>query len=332
MLISIVIPVLNEEQVLQSFNAQLMEMLLTIPHDFEVLYIAGGSTDSTSSLIRDFHRIDRRVKLIELSRNYGHQAAITAGLDYASGDVVISMDGDGQHPPSLVPKMIEAYTQGVDIVLTQRRSTEQINRSAHLLSYWFYKVINYLSSSEIIPDSADFRLLSREVVDELNKMHEQHRFLRGMISWMGYQQTILPFDAPPRLGGYTKFTLRKRVQLASDAIFSFSVQPINLAIISGLFVLMLAVVQVVYVGIILLIGQREYLPPGWVSLMMAILGIGGVQLITIGIIGRYVGATFQESKRRPIYFVNKRLSTLDTSKTEPLDRKAVQEVNSCDAP
>jgi len=220
------------------------------------------------------------------------------------------MDGDGQHPPSLIPDMLTAYDHGSDVVLTQRRSTQHISRSARLFSQLFYKIINFLSSSEIVPDSADFRLLSREVVDELGQMREQHRFLRGIISWMGYQQVIIPFDAPTRVAGHTKYTLRKRLRLASDAIFSFSTAPVNLAILAGVIVLLLAVVQIVYVLLVLIFGGRDSLPPGWVSLMLAILVIGGVQLITIGIIGHYVGVTFQESKRRPVYFVNKRLSAL----------------------
>ena len=269
------------------------------------------------------HRQDARIKLLELSRNYGHQAALTAGLDYATGDVVISLDGDGQHPPSLFSVMIAAYEHGADVVLMQRRSTAAISRSSRLLSGMFYQLINRLSNLEITPDSADFRLLSRDVVDELIRMREQHRFLRGIISWMGFEQVIIPFDAPERVGGQTKYTLRKRLHLASDAIFSFSTAPINLAIFAGVIVLLLAVVQIIYVLAVTIFEGREKLPPGWVSLMLAVLTIGGVQLLTIGIIGHYVGVAFQESKRRPLYFVNRRLSALENTSmshdTKPKD-------------
>jgi dolichol-phosphate mannosyltransferase len=310
MLISIVVPVYNEEEALPIFHQALLGVLTSLPHPFEVWYVAGGSTDSTSKLVRGWHRDDNRIKLLELSRNYGHQPALTAGIDYARGDVVISMDGDGQHPPSLIPQMIEAYENGYDVVLTQRRATEQIGFFTHLFSQTFYKVINRLSESEIVPDSADFRLLSREVVQDLRTLREQHRFIRGMISWMGFQQIIIPFDAPPRLKGHTKYTLKKRLRLAVDAIFSFSITPINLSIIIGFILLALAVLQILYVLFSLVAQGKNDFPPGWISLMLAILVIGGTQMLSLGIIGYYVGLSFQESKRRPVYFVNKRLSTL----------------------
>lgn len=320
MLVSIVVPLFNEEQALPIFHEQLMQVLATLQHDFEVWYVDDGSTDKTYAMLRDLHQQDNRVKLLKLSRNYGHQAALTAGLDFCRGQVAVSLDGDGQHPPSLIPKMIEAYEQGNDVVLTQRQSTEQINRSLRLFSHLFYKIINSLSSSEIIPDAADFRLLAREVVDELGRMREQHRFLRGMISWMGYQQIILPFDAPSRVAGHTSYTLRKRLRLAFDAIFSFSTMPVNLAILAGMTVILIAALYTIYVVLVLIVNGRQSLPPGWASLMLAILVIGGAQLITIGIVGHYVGVTFQEAKRRPVYFVNRRLSTLDEQREVILDQ------------
>ena len=312
MLISIVIPVFNEEEVLFAFHQQLGSLLKSLSHDYEVWYVAGGSTDRTSAMIRQFHKDDNKIKLLELSRNYGHQAALTAGLDFATGDVVITMDGDGQHPPHIIPQLIDAFEQGNDVVLTQRRSTSEISYVAKLFSKTFYRLINRLSESEIVPDSADFRLLSKEVVQDIRSLHEQHRFLRGMISWMGFQQTIVPFDAPPRLAGRSKFSLSKRIRLATDAIFSFSIVPINLVIVFGCFLLIAAISQVIYVLLTFLAVGREGLPPGWASLMLAVLVIGGAQMLTLGLIGYYVGMTFQESKRRPLYFVNRRLSALDS--------------------
>lgn len=313
MLISIIVPVYNEEEALPAFNAALVEVLSSLPHEYEVWYVAGGSTDRTSELARDWHQQNARIKLLELSRNYGHQAALTAGLDYARGDVVISMDGDGQHPPALIPKLIAEYEQGVDVVLTQRSTTSDIRPVTRWLSRTFYGLINRLSASEIVPNAADFRLLSREVVEDLRGLREQHRFLRGMISWMGFQQTIVPFDAPARVAGHTKYSFRKRLRLALDAIFSFSITPINLAIVAGLGLLGLAVIQIAYVLITIATLGRDQLPPGWTSLMLAILVIGGMQMLMLGIIGYYVGLTFQESKGRPVYFVNRRVSTLDDS-------------------
>jgi dolichol-phosphate mannosyltransferase len=312
MLISVVVPVFNEHDAITEFNKSLVKMLHSTTHDYEVWYVAGGSTDQTSLIIKQFHGEDKKIKLLELSRNYGHQAALTAGLDFATGDVVITMDGDGQHPPSLIPQLIEAYELGNDVVLTQRRSTGEIGYFTKLFSKTFYQLINRLSDSQILPGSADFRLLSKEVVQDIRSLQEQHRFLRGMISWMGFGQTVVPFDAPPRLAGRSKFSLRKRLRLATDAIFSFSTVPIDLVIAFGVLLLLVAIGQIIYVLLSFLSLGRDNLPPGWASLMLALLVIGGTQMLTLGLIGHYVGMTFQESKRRPLYFVNKRLSTLNT--------------------
>ena len=310
---SIVIPVYNEEKVLLEFHQALIDELEKFPgeYDYEIWYVAGGSTDATSDIIKNLYRENPKTKLLELSRNYGHQAALTAGLDYARGDIVITMDGDGQPPPQIIPVLVNAYEQGYDLVLTQRKTTEKLDFLSRWLSKTFYRVINILSNSELVPNSSDFRLMSREVVDEFCTMREQHRFIRGMVMWMGYRQTIVKFDAPERLGGESKFTLRRRIKLAGDAIFSFSISPILLVIYAGILLLTFAILYVIYLIIVVLTVGLDNLPPGWASLMLVILSIGGMQLVTTGIIGYYVGLTFQESKDRPVYFVNKRLSTLD---------------------
>lgn len=310
-MISIVIPIFNEEAALPGFHQELITTLRSLPHDYEVWYVDDGSTDRTPDLIREWNAADRRVRLLELSRNYGHQAALTAGLDYARGEVTITMDGDGQHPPALIPHLIAAYEAGYDVVLTQRRSVGGVSAPSRLFSHLFYRTINWLSASQIVPDSADFRLLARPVVQDLHEMREQHRFIRGMISWLGYRQTVVPFDAPPRLAGQSKYSFRKRLRLAADAIFSFSIVPIQLIIVAGLLLLMGAVLQAIYVLAIFVTEGRNSFEPGWVSLMLAILSIGGMQLVMLGIVGYYIGLSFQEVKRRPVYFVNKRLSTLD---------------------
>jgi glycosyltransferase involved in cell wall biosynthesis len=316
MLISVVIPIFNEEDALPGFHQELIATLRSLPHDYEVWYVAGGSTDRTSDLVREWHAADTRVRLLELSRNYGHQAALTAGLDYARGEVTVTMDGDGQHPPALIPHLIAAYEAGYDVVLTQRRSLGGVPAPSRLFSRLFYHTINRLSNSQIVPDSADFRLLARPVVQDLREMREQHRFIRGMVSWLGYRQTVVPFDAPPRLAGRSKYSFRKRLRLALDAIFSFSIVPIQLIIAAGLLLLTVAVLQAIYVLAAFITQGRNSFPPGWVSLMLAILSIGGMQLVMLGIVGYYIGLSFQEVKRRPVYFVNKRLSTLDDEPAE----------------
>ncbi len=306
--VGIVVPVYNEEEALLSFHRQLCAVLDPLPYRFSIYYISDGSTDQTNPLLEQLSCTDERISIIELSRNFGHQAALTAGLDAACEDYVITMDGDGQHPPALIPAMLSLAAAGYDLVLTQRDDELAGSSFKRQTAALFYRLINRIGDTKILPGGADFRLMSRSVADGLRQMHEYSRFLRGMVAWMGYRQVILPYSPPPRLGGQSKYTFRKMLRLASSAIFSFSLVPLYIGLSLGLLMLVLAVAEMIYVLSLWFTGGRETLAPGWSSLMFVLLVVGGILMILLGFIGIYVGLIFQEVKGRPIYLVRQRIS------------------------
>lgn len=301
--VGIVIPVFNEEEALPAFHRLLCQTIDSLPYRFLIYYVNDGSRDGTMSILQSICAQDARVTALELSRNFGHQAALTAGLDVAEGDFVISMDGDGQHPPDLIPEMLRLAQAGYDIVLTQRLEDERLPLFKRLTADWFYRLINRISDTQILPGGADFRLMSRRAVDSLRRMREYHRFLRGMVSWMGFRSVILPYHPPQRLAGRSKYTLRKMLKLARDAVFSFSLVPLYIGLSLGGLMLGLAVLEVIYVLSLWLSGDRASLAPGWSSLMFMLLFTNGILMILLGFVGVYVGYIFQEVKRRPIYLV-----------------------------
>jgi len=324
MLLSIIVPVYNEEKALPEFYNSLQRILKKLPYETEIWFVNDGSTDRTSEIVRSLMNQDAGIGLLELSRNFGHQAALTAGLDFAEGDVVISMDGDGQHPPERIPEMLSLYKQGFDVVLTQRQTSGE-----GLLKRWtssiFYKLINFLSETPVLSASADFRLLSRKVVLALRQNREHHRFLRGLIPWLGFRRTVLSFDPPERIAGTTKYSVGKMLHLASDAIFSFSTVPMKLSILLGCLFFLLACGQLSHTLYLLLSGQQERLVPGWTTLIFCILGGTGVQLVMLGILGQYVGKIFQEVKRRPLYLLQQSIApkrSKDNTSEDPAGKTA----------
>lgn len=304
--VDLVIPVFNEEEVILTFHKQLVQAIDALPHKFGLVYIDDGSQDRTTQLLAEIASGDERVTIIELSRNFGHQAALTAGLDAAQGDYVITLDGDGQHPPHLIGEMIRvAQTSGYDIVLMQRVEENDLTPFKRRTSDLFYRLINRIGETQIVPGAADFRLMSRPTVEALRSMPEYSRFLRGMVNWMGFRSIILPYSQPPRLAGTSKFTFRKMMSLATHAIFSFSLVPLFIAISVGVLFLVLAVIEVIYVLSFWLTGNQSHLVPGWSSTMFMLLIVGGSLMIALGLIGIYIGYIFQEVKRRPIYLVRR---------------------------
>ncbi len=303
--LDIVVPIYNEAKAIESFYAQLRGVVDKLHYEVVIYFIDDGSTDNSCELLRKLAETDGRVRIIELSRNFGHQAALTAGLDLSQGDVVITMDGDGQHPPELIPKMLQMYQSGYDIVLTQRTSDQKLPFFKRKASMFFYWLLNRIGNTEIVPGAADYRLLSRSIVEALKQMGEYHRFLRGMISWMGYRSVIIPYVSPERLGGRPKYSVSKMAKLAIDAIFSFSLVPLQIGIFLGLLFFALATLEVIYVLSLWLQDKRDVLAPGWSSLMFMILIVGGIIMIIMGIIGAYVGYVFQQVKLRPIYLIKK---------------------------
>ncbi len=301
--VDIVIPVYNEAGVLEQTHECICAVVDKLPHHFSFLFVNDGSNDGTAGSLAALSKKDRRVQPIELSRNFGHQAALTAGIDCSHGDVVITMDGDGQHPPELIPQMLDLIAQGYDIVQTQRAGDAQPSTFKNWTSNAFYRLLNAISGTRVLPGAADFRALSRQAVEALKSMPEYHRFLRGMVAWVGYPTVILPYQPAERISGQSKYSLGKMIRLAMDAIFSFSLVPLYIGLSVGGLLLCLALAEMIYVLSFWVTGRTSNLAPGWSSLMFIILIVGGMLMVLLGFIGVYIGYIFQEVKRRPVYLI-----------------------------
>lgn len=301
--IAFVIPVFNEAGVVEATHANLRRVVDELPYEFHFYYVDDGSTDGTAGSLDDLARRDPRVTSLSLSRNFGHQAALSAGMDAARGDVIITMDADGQHPPEKIPEMLQLIEQGYDIVQTQRMDEAQPVSFKKWTSSLFYRFINAISRTQVLPGAADFRALSRQAVDALKSMPEFHRFLRGMVAWIGFPTVILPYQPAERVSGTSKYSLAKMFRLAMDAIFSFSLVPLYIGLSLGALLLCLAALEMVYVLSFWFTNQTSNLAPGWSSLMFVILIVGGMLMVLLGFIGVYVGYIFQEVKRRPLYIL-----------------------------
>src|SRR2546425_347340 len=302
--IDIVVPLYNEEQVVAEFHRRLVDVLTPLrrEHDVRIYYVNDGSVDHTGDELAKLAADDPGITVLELSRNFGHQAALTAGLDRAEGDAVVTLDGDGQHPPELIVDMVALYQAGYEVVLTQRVSADQ-PRFKRWTSTIFYRLLSAIADTPINAGSADYRLLARPVLEALREMREYHRFLRGMVAWAGYKTVVLPYAERARLGGDAKYSLSRMARLASDAVFSFSLVPIGIALVVGLGFLVLAAAEALWVTSFWLTGRQHLLVPGWSSLMFMVLIVGGALMIAVGLVGIYVGYIFQEVKRRPVYLV-----------------------------
>lgn len=302
-LISIVVPAYNEEEALPLFYEQLLAVLEELPDSYEIIFVNDGSSDKTAAILNQLAAENPAVHPLHFSRNFGHQAALSAGLQQSKGDYTISMDADGQHPPKLIPEMIRLADSGYDIVLTQRIEKESKSSFKKWSSETFYKILNKVSDTQTLPGGADFRLMNRESLNALISLPEFHRFLRGMVSWIGFRSIILPFEVPERLAGKTKYSLKKMVRLASDAVFSFSMLPLYIGLSTGALFFVLALIEAIYVLSFWISGNSDKLAPGWSSLMFMMLIIGAVLMIIMGFIGVYVGYIFQEVKHRPVYIL-----------------------------
>ncbi|MGL6226442.1 MAG: glycosyltransferase family 2 protein [Thermoguttaceae bacterium] len=304
--ISIVVPSFNEELSLTAFyeavSAQLNEMGCT----WEMVFVNDGSKDQTGAVLQSLHERDQRVKVVQFARNFGNQIAISAGLEHSSGEAVIIMDADLQQPPEMIPEMVRLWKSGYAVINTVRTYGKEIGWRKRTTSSLFYWVMNSLSDVQIIPNSSDFRLLDRRVVDALIQMPEKMRFLRAMISWLGFRQIVLPFESAPRYAGVPSFSTGKLIALAIDGITGFSVRPLRWIMYLG-FVTAFSIVP--YIGWAffqyLFLGGSP--TPGWASLIVTILFLGGVQLISLGVIGEYIGRIFREVKGRPLYIVQEKL-------------------------
>jgi polyisoprenyl-phosphate glycosyltransferase len=295
------VPVYNEEEVVPEFHRRLSAVLDGIPLRSSVLYVNDGSSDGTLAALQRLMGIDPRISVIDLSRNFGKEIALTAGLDHADGDAVVVIDADLQDPPELIPELVKGWRQGYDVVYAQRLSREGETWFKRATAYAFYRVIQRTTRVQIPPDTGDFRLLTRRVVASLGELRERNRFMKGLFAWVGFKQLAVPYRRHPRFAGQTKWNYWRLWNFAIEGITSFTTAPLRLATYLGLLV---AAGALAYAAVIvyktLAFGEPVR---GYPSLMVVILFLGGVQLMTMGVLGEYLGRTFDESKGRPLYFI-----------------------------
>jgi dolichol-phosphate mannosyltransferase len=297
-LVSVTAPVLNEEETLPVFYQRVRETLAET--EFELVLIDDGSTDRTPELLDELAAADPRVKVVHLSRNFGYQAAVAAGIDHCRGDAVITIDADLQDPPELMGELIEEWRRGADVVYAVRRERTGESRLKLVTARWFSAIFSRLADLEIPGNVGDYRLLSRRAVDALRRMPERKRFMRGMAVWVGFRQSAVPYDRDPRFAGDTRYRWRTLLRIAFDGITSFSHTPLQIATALGFVISFLAFLGIPYVIVNRLLG---FYVEGVSTLLFAILLLGGIQLITLGIIGEYISRIYDEVKQRPLYIV-----------------------------
>jgi dolichol-phosphate mannosyltransferase len=300
------VPCFNEQEVLDETHRRLTEVLAGLEgYAYELIYIDDGSSDQTLPMLQRLQATDGNVRVLSFSRNFGHQMAVSAGVDAARGDAVVLIDADLQDPPEVIEKMLEKWKEGYHIAYGRRVSRAGENRFKRWSAAGFYRLLNKLSDIPIPLDTGDFRLMDRAVVDVLLEMPERDRFLRGMISWIGFRQVGVPYERAARFAGESKYPLAKMIRFATDGFISFSVKPLRLATWMGFLASGLALLGIIYALVLRLL--TDIWVPGWTALFIAVMFFGGVQLIAIGIIGEYVGRAYGEVKRRPLYVVQERL-------------------------
>jgi polyisoprenyl-phosphate glycosyltransferase len=299
-LLSVVAPMLDEEALASAFHARVAVALGEIP--FELVVVDDGSRDRTPEILDRIASRDPRVRVLHLSRPFGHQLALTAGLDHARGDAVVLIDGDLQDPPEVIPQLVERWREGIDVVVAKRRVRSGETRFKLLTARGFYALMGRLAQVPLEPNAGDFRLLDRQVVDALGGLRERNRFLRGMTAWVGFESAVVEYDREARAGGATKFPLRRMVRFAWDGISSFSHVPLQIATFLGF---LFALVALALLPLTVVARYTGIYERGVPSLLFIILLIGGIQLMTLGVIGEYVGRIYDEVKRRPLYVVRK---------------------------
>jgi polyisoprenyl-phosphate glycosyltransferase len=307
-LISVVAPVYNEEELVEEFYGRVCGALDGMP--FELVVVDDGSTDGTATALDRLADSDPRLRVVSLSRNFGHQTALTAGLDHAHGDAVVMLDADLQDPPELIPTMLDRWRAGCDVVYAVRETRDGESHFKLASARWFYTLFGALSQVELSHNSGDFRLLDRRALDALLSMRERNRFLRGMTVWVGYTQAAVPYRRDPRYAGSTKYTFGRMLRFSVDAVLSFSDRPLQLATLLGFLISTLAFIAIPVVVVLRALGH--YLP-GFSAITIVVLLLGGIQLIAIGIIGEYVGRIYDEVKGRPLYLVRSRRNFSEAS-------------------
>jgi len=304
--LSLVLPVFNEAEVIPELHEALQSFLKELATDTEVIFVDDGSKDATFDLLKDLALKDARYRILSFSRNFGHQAAITAGVDHARGEAVVVMDADLQDPPSVVLEMMKMWREGFDVVYGKRRSRAGETFFKKITAKIFYRMFAAMIPIEVPLDTGDFRLMSRRVVLTLRALRETHRFVRGMVSWIGFKQTAVLYDRPARVAGETKYPLRKMVRFAIDGITSFSILPLRFSTYLGMTVATFSVLYAIYAVIDRFV--LHHTVPGWTTTVVLIALLASVQLLMIGILGEYIGRIYEAVKLRPLYVVRDRVN------------------------
>jgi polyisoprenyl-phosphate glycosyltransferase len=300
---SLIVPLYNEQDTLPELVRRLTDVMNTLDAPTELVLINDGSKDQSLMLLRSFHQHDHRICYINLARNFGHQIAVTAGLNFVRGDMAIILDADLQDPPELIPELIKQWRSGFQVVYAQRTKRIEESWGKQFLAYWFYRILRKLADVEIPNDTGDFCLIDRSVIDILNSMPERTRYLRGLRSWVGFNQTAVPFNRDARFAGEVKYTFRKSFKLAMNGIVSFSQVPLRLSTYVGLFAAIVSLFMA-----LLILYWRIFVPnsplTGFTMILVAVFFLGAVQLVCIGILGEYIGRIYEEVKGRPLYTVS----------------------------
>ena len=304
--LSLVLPIYNEEPVIPELHRRLQEFLVRLGVDAEVIFVNDGSKDRSMAMLRDIARADARYRVLSFARNFGHQTAITAGVDYARGKAVVVMDADLQDPPEVVVAMVEKWREGFDVVYGRRAKREGETWFKLFTAKWFYRLFAMMIPIDVPLDTGDFRLMSRRVIIALRELRETHRFVRGMVAWVGFKQTAVVYDRPGRFAGETKYPLRRMIRFAIDGITSFSILPLRLSSYLGLFISFVSVI----VGVIALVAHFVFhaTVPGWTGIVVLVSLFASVQLLMMGILGEYIGRIYEQVKSRPIYVIGERVN------------------------
>lgn len=312
--ISIVIPMFNEQEVIEKCFERMIAVMESInEYEYEIIIIDDGSRDDTYRIASNIANENDKIKVLSFSRNFGHQAAVTAGLQFSTGDAVVIIDADLQDPPELIPDMIKFWEDGYDVVYGKRKTREGESGFKLMTANMFYKMLNKLSDVDIPKDVGDFRLVDRQIVDQMNSLPEHNKFLRGLWSWLGYKQYAFEYERKERYAGKTKYPLKKMLKLASDGIIGFSTKPLKICAALGVISIGLSFIVLIY-SILAYAFNFGNLTSGWTSIMVAITFFAGVQLLSLWILSEYIGRIYDETKKRPQYIINKKINVEDVKK------------------
>lgn len=304
---SVIVPMYNEEAVIPETYRRLTSAMEAFGESYEVVFINDGSKDKTREMLKELCKSDKRIKVIDFARNFGHQIAITAGMDYAAGECMVIIDGDLQDPPELIPDMVKIWRSGYDVVYGKRKSRQGETFFKKFTAKTFYRVLKGMTDVDIPVDTGDFRLIDRRVCDAMKQLPERSRYVRGLMSWVGFKQTAIEFERSERFAGETKYPLKKMIKLALDGIMSFSYKPLKFASYIGSFI---SLASFIYLIVVLI--QKLFWPDsiqaGWASLIAVSLFFNGIILLILGIIGEYIGRIYDEAKGRPLYIVSELLN------------------------